>query len=221
MDTEKKGNLVALFDFDGVIMDTEPQYTIFWNENGKKYLGEENFGISIKGQTLTRIFDKHFAGREDIQQELKKALALFEKNMEYEYIPGAEEFLRDLKAHGVKTAIVTSSDKTKIARVFNWHPELVELVDTVITAEKVKRSKPAPDCFLLGMEMLESDAQHTVVFEDSFFGLQAARESGAYVVGLATTNPREKVGEMCDTLIDDFRGMSYAQLEKIMSEREK
>lgn len=221
MDTEKKGNLVALFDFDGVIMDTEPQYTIFWNENGKKYLGEENFGISIKGQTLTRIFDKHFAGREDIQQEIKKALALFEKNMEYEYIPGAEEFLRDLKAHGVKTAIVTSSDKTKIARVFNWHPELVELVDTVITAEKVKRSKPAPDCFLLGMEMLEADAQHTVVFEDSFFGLQAARESGAYVVGLATTNPREKVEEMCDTLIDDFRGISYAQLEKIMSERVK
>lgn len=221
MDTEKKDNLVALFDFDGVIMDTEPQYTMFWNENGKKYLGIENFGVSIKGQTLTRIFDKHFAGKEDIQQEIKKALALFEKNMEYEYIPGAEDFLRDLKANGVKTAIVTSSDKTKIARVFNWHPELVELVDTVITAEKVKRSKPAPDCFLLGMEMLEADALHTVVFEDSFFGLQAARDSGAYVVGLATTNPRDKVLEMCDTIIDNFKGMTFGFINEIMSAREK
>ena len=45
--------IAALFDFDGVIMDTETQYTVFWDEQGRKYLNEEDFGRRIKGQTLT------------------------------------------------------------------------------------------------------------------------------------------------------------------------
>ena len=54
MDTTK--TIAALFDFDGVIMDTETQYTVFWDEQGRKYLNEEDFGRRIKGQTLTQIF---------------------------------------------------------------------------------------------------------------------------------------------------------------------
>ena len=53
MDTTK--TIAALFDFDGVIMDTETQYTVFWDEQGRKYLNEEDFGRRIKGQTLTRF----------------------------------------------------------------------------------------------------------------------------------------------------------------------
>ena len=50
MDTTK--TIAALFDFDGVIMDTETQYTVFWDEQGRKYLNEQDFGRRIKGQTL-------------------------------------------------------------------------------------------------------------------------------------------------------------------------
>ena len=39
--------IAALFDFDGVIMDTEGQYTIFWDEQGYQYLGEKDFGRRI------------------------------------------------------------------------------------------------------------------------------------------------------------------------------
>ena len=56
MDTTKI--IAVLFDFDGVIMDTETQYTVFWDEQGHKYLGEEDFGRCIKGQTLTQIYEK-------------------------------------------------------------------------------------------------------------------------------------------------------------------
>ena len=45
MDTTKI--IAVLFDFDGVIMDTETQYTVFWDEQGHKYLGEEDFGRCI------------------------------------------------------------------------------------------------------------------------------------------------------------------------------
>ena len=53
MNTTK--TIAALFDFDGVIMDTETQYTVFWNEQGLKYLNEEDFGRRIKGQTLAQM----------------------------------------------------------------------------------------------------------------------------------------------------------------------
>ena len=43
MDTTK--TIAALFDFDGVIMDTETQYTVFWDEQGRKYLNEEDFAV--------------------------------------------------------------------------------------------------------------------------------------------------------------------------------
>ena len=52
--------MIVLFDFDGVIVDTESQYTGFWNKMGEKYLGLENFGHTIKGQTLVQTFGKYF-----------------------------------------------------------------------------------------------------------------------------------------------------------------
>ena len=56
MNTTK--TIAALFDFDGVIMDTETQYTVFWDEQGRKYLNEEDFGRRIKGQTLSTFTSK-------------------------------------------------------------------------------------------------------------------------------------------------------------------
>lgn len=58
MDTTK--NIAALFDFDGVVMDTETQYSVFWDELGRRYHPEiKDFGRVIKGQTLTQIYDKY------------------------------------------------------------------------------------------------------------------------------------------------------------------
>ena len=71
--------IVALFDFDGVIMDTETQYTVFWNEQGLKYLNEEDFGRRIKGQTLTQIYEKYFSALPEAQQEITALLNVFEK----------------------------------------------------------------------------------------------------------------------------------------------
>ena len=53
MDATKK--ITALFDCDGVIVDTEGQYTVFWNEMGQKYVNDANFGSKVKGQTLVQI----------------------------------------------------------------------------------------------------------------------------------------------------------------------
>nr|WP_044654741.1 HAD family hydrolase [Bacteroides acidifaciens] len=210
MNTTK--TIAALFDFDGVIMDTETQYTVFWNEQGLKYLNEEDFGRRIKGQTLAQIYEKYFSTLPEAQQEITAKLNVFEKQMSYEYIPGVEAFIADLRRHDVKIAVVTSSNEEKMQNVYNAHPEFKGMVDRILTGEMFARSKPAPDCFLLGMEIFESTPESTYVFEDSFHGLQAGMTSGATVIGLATTNSREAITGKAHYIMDDFTGMTYDKL---------
>ena len=209
--------MIVLFDFDGVIADTESQYTFFWNKQGKDYLGLENFGHTIKGQTLVQIFGKYFDGMTREQEMIVPDLNAFEKTMTYDYIPGAYEFLKTLKSRGIRTAIVTSSNDIKMSNVYASHPELLELVDAVLTSEHFSKSKPDPECFLKGMEVLGATPKETIVFEDSFHGISAGRASGAFVVGLATTNKSEALTPLCDLVIDDFTSIDVDMLSKLLA----
>ena len=103
----------VLFDFDGVIVDTEAQYSLFWDKVGRDYLGDSGFGNCVKGQTLTYIFDKFFPDL-DVRRRLTEALDRYETQMSYDYVPGVQDFLADLARHDVRTAVVTSSNKKKM-----------------------------------------------------------------------------------------------------------
>ena len=204
--------MTVLFDFDGVIADTESQYTMFWNRMGNDYLGLDNLGIISKGQTLKLIFEKYFDGMTREQEEIVPLLDEFERNMSYDYIPGALEFMQSLKKAGIKSAIVTSSNDVKMTNAYKAHPELKELVDAILTSEHFSRSKPDPECFIKAMEVLGAKPEETVVFEDSFHGIAAGRASGAKVIGLATTNKSEAIAPLCDMVIDDFTYLSLNDL---------
>lgn len=210
MDTTKE--IAVLFDFDGVIMDTETQYTLFWDEQGSRYLDDANFGPGIKGQTLTQIYDRYFAGETALQEQITRDLCCFEREMTYEYLPGVEAFIADLHRNNVKMAVVTSSNEEKMKNVYRAHPHFKQKFDRILTGEMFAHSKPAPDCFLLGMELFGTKPESTYVFEDSFHGLQAGRSSGATVIGLATTNPREAIDGKADFVIDDFTGLTFERL---------
>lgn len=214
---DKTKTIAALFDFDGVVMDTESQYTIYWNEIGRKYHPDiENFGLLVKGQTLLQIYDRFFKGMEAEQAEITKGLNKFESEMKYEYVSGVVDFMKELREKGVKTAIVTSSNEKKMANVYSVHPELKNLVDRILTAEMFTRSKPAPDCFLLGAEVFGTVADNCVVFEDSFHGLQAGKAAGMKVVGLSTTNSKEAIIGKCDMVIPDFTDFTYSDVVSLL-----
>ena len=201
--------MIVLFDLDGVIMDTETQYGIFWNRTGKELLGLDDFGKRIKGQTLNHIIS-HFDGVSKSKDEIIRELYEYERNMSYDYIPGADEFMKDLHARGIPMAIVTSSNDAKMVNVRRAHPELWELTEAVLTSEHFSKSKPDPECFIKGMEILGGRPEDTYVFEDSIHGINAGRAAGTKVIGLATTNTREAIVHLCDQVIDDFRGFKLA-----------
>lgn len=214
MDTRKP--IAALFDFDGVIMDTESQYSKFWKEIGKKYHPDmENFELCVKGQTLKFIYDKYFAGMDDVQQMITQNLNRFENEMDYEYISGVEEFVNNLREHGIKTAIVTSSNEIKMEQVYRVHPELKTQFDKILTAEYFSKSKPDPDCYLLGAKIFDTIPENCFVFEDSFNGLQSGRQADMTVIGLSTTNPKESIIDKADLVIPDFKEFTFAKMMEI------
>lgn len=197
--------MIILFDFDGVIADTESQYTIFWDKKGKEYLGLDNFGLMIKGQTFKQIAAGPFKDNlHELYEEIEPELNEFERTMSYEYVPGALEFMKSLKAAGIRTAIVTSSHNVKMANAYRAHPELLEVVDRILTSNDFSKSKPDPECFLKGMEVLGGTPEETIIFEDSLHGIAAGRAAGAKVIGLTTTNKSEVLTPLCDMVIDDF-----------------
>lgn len=201
-----KVRLAALFDLDGVIFDTEAQYSCYWDAVGKVYHPElEKFGSKIKGQTLNQIFEKWFPGNPEVRARITSELDDFERNMVYEYVPGVENFLTALKAAGVPSAVVTSSNAEKMSNVYKAHPDFETYFNKILTSEYFKRSKPAPDCYLLAAEMLSVPVERCVVFEDSFHGLEAGRSAGMKVVGLSTTNSAEIIKGLCDSVIPDFK----------------
>ena len=138
----------ALFDLDGVVFDTEPQYTVFWGGICRQYHPEHpGLEHEIKGQTLTQIYDRWFSGPLLSEQaSITSRLNDYERQMSYEYIAGFEALVATLHSHGVRTAVVTSSNIPKMESVYHHQPEFHTLFDAILTSENFNRSKPDPDC---------------------------------------------------------------------------
>ena len=199
----------ALFDLDGVVFDTEPQYTIFWGAQCREFHPEHpGLEHEIKGQTLVQIYDAWFSGPLAEKQALiTERLNQYEQQMDYLYVKGFEEYVRKLRDEGVKTAVVTSSNLVKMEAVYKKHPEFKSLFDAILTSEDFERSKPDPDCYLKAAKYLGTSIEHSVVFEDSFNGLKSGRSAGMFVVGLATTNSAESIQPYCDKVIRDYQNL--------------
>lgn len=200
----------ALFDFDGVIVDTEPIYDLFWNEAAVRYeLGIENFAQKIKGTTLPYILEKYFSGySEEFRQQVVRESTEYEKEMPFPPMPGSIEFLQTLKTQGVKTGLVTSSENTKVERAFRLLP-LQDLFDTVVTADRIIRGKPDPMCYRLAASDLKEKPEDCLVFEDSFAGIQAGNAAGMRVIGLSTTNPVDALKDKVYTVIPNFESITF------------
>lgn len=197
----------VLFDLDGVLIDTEDIYTEFWSGIDRQYpTGIENFAYVIKGTTLKTILDEHFDKKN--HPEICQKLRDFEDNMPYRLFDGVIELLSTLRQNGVSTAIVTSSNRLKMSRVFNKLPELEALIDTLVTDEDVTVSKPDPQGYLLAAKRLKALPDSFAVVEDSLHGLEAGRRAGGKVVGITTTNTADLVKPLCDYMTDSVENIS-------------
>ena len=208
----------ALFDLDGVVFDTEPQYSVFWGMICRQYHPEHpGLEHEIKGSTLVQIYDRWFSGPlESERPDITRRLDAYEQSMHYDDIAGFEALIADLHAHGVKTAVVTSSNIPKMESVYRYQPDFHTLFDAILTSEDFSRSKPDPDCYLRAARRLGVASDECIVFEDSFNGLRSGRAAQMKVVGLATTNTAEAIAPYSDIQIEDYRDVSFQTFSTLL-----
>ncbi|MCR4603729.1 MAG: HAD family phosphatase [Prevotella sp.] len=207
----------ALFDLDGVVFDTEPQYSVFWGEQCRHYHPEHpGLEHEIKGSTLVQIYDRWWTG--ELEQErdvVTRRLNEFEAQMTYDYISGLETFIADLHRHDVKTAVVTSSNVPKMESVYRAHPEFHTLFDAILTSEDFAESKPSPDCYLRAARRFGLSNADCVVFEDSINGLRSGLAADMMVVGLLTTNSLEAVEPLSNYQLKNYNNINFKRLNQL------
>lgn len=206
-----KNKFGVLFDLDGVLVDSEGEYSKFWGPMAYRFNveGKETFAADIKGTTLGEIL-RSFP--EDAREGIVDELHTYEEAMVYPWIAGAEAFVNSLCECGIPFAIVTSSDDVKMSYLFKAHPDLREKLSALVTGSMVSRSKPDPEGYCMGAELIGVPVKDCFVFEDSLQGLEAGNRSGATVIGLATTNPRERLNGKAHKIIDDFAGFTIEDM---------
>lgn len=189
-----------LFDLDGVLADTEGSYTRFWDDIGRRYpTGIPHFATAIKGTNLQSILA--LWPDEATRNAVSRAIRHYDSTMAYPLFPATMPLLHELQRRGIALALVTSSDKVKMASLARQHPQLMAMFAAVVDGSMVSRSKPDPEGYLRGAAALGLDAADCWVVEDSLQGVQAGQASGATVVGIATTLPAEVLAPHCSIVL--------------------
>lgn len=185
----------VLFDLDGVIVFTDRYHYLGWkklaDERGWAFDEEVNNGCrGVPRMESLEVILRH--NKVDLPLEEKEELAarkngyyveLLKNINEEDVYPGAVEFLKAIRATGVKVSLCSSS---KNANLVLDSLGLSDYFDAVITGADIKNAKPDPEIFLLGAERVGVEPSACVVFEDAPSGVAGALAAGMQCVGIGT-----------------------------------
>ncbi|MCM1005635.1 MAG: HAD family hydrolase [Prevotella sp.] len=193
----------VLFDLDGVLIDSERQYTRIWAEVDEMYpTGVPDFPRIIKGMTLANILDKYFD--KSLHQTIIDYCVSEELKLTFSYMPGVRELLNGLHSRKVPVAMVTSSDAEKMKKLDSKMPDLLPRFDVIVIGEMVKHGKPAPDPYLLGAKKIGVPPHRCAVIEDSLTGLASGKAAGAFTIGMTDTLGRTAIEPNADITLDSL-----------------
>lgn len=210
----------CIFDLDGVIVDTAVYHYKAWrrlaNQLGFDFTeaqNEELKGIS-RIESLKIILNWGGVSKSDAEmQELATLknewyVEMITKMTPREILPGAKEFLELVKANHYLTALGSAS---KNSETILHQVGITHLFDALVDGNKVSKSKPDPEVFLVGAQELNVPPSQCVVFEDAIAGIQAAKNGGMKAIGIG----KPEVLKGADLVVEGLFEMTLAKLENL------
>jgi beta-phosphoglucomutase len=186
----------CIFDLDGVIVDTAKYHFLAWKRladqmgiNFTEHDNERLKGVS-RMASLEIILE---IGGKTLPQSEKEKLADIKNRWYVEYIsrmtpdeilPGALEFVRELKMKNYKVALGSASKNTPM--ILN-RVEMADIFDAVADGNTVRRAKPDPEVFMKASSILGVEPGRCIVFEDASAGVEAALNAGMTCVGIGSS----------------------------------
>lgn len=188
----------VLFDHDGTLVDSEPTHFLMWKEVLAAY------GISLQKQQ----YQDHYAGAPTASNAIEmvsrfainevpaklaevknSATRVFLAGTAFPLMPSVKEVLSSLRSCGLRLAIVTGAGRDGVQATLRAH-SLDGHFETVVSGDDVRRSKPAPDCYLLAAERLGLHPSECIAIEDTEHGVEAATSAGVACLAVPTDMSR-------------------------------
>lgn len=189
----KKKHLCALFDLDGVIVDTAKYHFLAWkkiaknigydlthkdNEQLKGISRQDSLNIILDLANVTinlEVFNHYLI------QKNNDYLILIQSISPNDILPGILEALTFLKERGIKIGLGSAS---KNAKIILQKLQLMDYFEVIIDGNMVIKGKPDPEVFLKGSTALNVPNDRCIVFEDAFAGIIAAKKAGMTAIAL-------------------------------------
>lgn len=218
----KKELTVAIFDLDGLILDSEAFYAKAWSDafnsnSPKEYKVEESVMIewfynNLSGKKIGQQLDniqKQYKYN-DIPKIYKEYRKLFRERLEYESIKiksGFFDLINYLKNKEIRLAIASTSSVETIKKTLTNANIDISIFETVISGDMGIEYKPSPDPYLKACEMLNVNPENAIAFEDSESGLLSATNAQIdcfLVPGRApiSEDAKKRAFFICDSLAD-------------------
>ena len=179
----------VIFDFDGLIIDTETP----WYEAYKEVFSSYHIELPVEiwaeciGTTF-HVFNpmdylEERLGRAVDRDEIKKETKTrYSDKMKGQNVrPGVVNYLKEAKNEGLRIGLASSSTRNWVESYLSEH-ELNQYFEVINTSDDVSKVKPDPELYINTMTSLQVEGNETVVFEDSLNGLRAAKAAGAHCV---------------------------------------
>lgn len=185
----------VLFDMDGVLFDSMPFHAVAWTQAladfGLQMTREEvymNEGRTGSG-TINALAQRTW-GRDATEQEVhdiyERKAEIFTRIARPAPMPGAMELLQQVKDDDLKIVIVTGSGQHSLLdNLEHYYPGIFRQ-ELMVTAFDVKRGKPDPEPYLMGLQKAGVDAAEAIVVENAPLGVRAAHAAGIYTIAVNT-----------------------------------
>ena len=180
-----------VFDFDGLIVDTEwPEFQA-WQETCQRYgveLTVETWLPCVGTGATTQVFTpyEYLAAHCEQVLDQREVRAYCEKRHKaligaQPVLPGVKELIVEAKQRGLGLAVASSSPRSWVASHLG-RLELLAYFDTLACGDEVARTKPYPDLYLTALEKIGVHPGQAIAFEDSLNGMHAAQNAGIFCV---------------------------------------
>ena len=204
-----------LFDFDGVIVDTEFLKYRCYQQAFKELtaLQLDDLDYAWTGKTEKEVvhywFDKLGVRPFSEQKIIDYKRAIYQsliKNREISLIRGVAEYLQLLQLNGKNTAIVTGSSRSQVEQIL-LRSGINHQFSRLVTKETTALQKPDPAPYLYAIQHLGASVSDAIVFEDSLTGITAARGANLAVVGIGTSLSENELA--ADWYVKDFECLCF------------
>ena len=212
------GQRGAIFDWDGVIINSAQHHELSWERLAKevgKLLPEGHFkrGFGMKNEVIFPELLRWATDPVEIRILSLRKEAIYRdvvREIGITALPGVKEWLQTLSDAGIPCVIGSSTHRENITTMLGVLG-FEKFFTDIVSSEDVKRGKPDPEVFLTAAKKIGVEPANGVVFEDALVGIAAAQAAGMRVVGVATTEPKEKLAH-ANWVVDRLDELSVAEL---------